>query len=375
MNGSPYILPQLAATRAGIPDPLVAVDAWLTQLQDLLEAGVETADEAYDLLAAWAKMRRVRPELTAQLGAAGALARVDTLLAARGAHLATEALTIPNPQAWLEETQALVDAYEEAGEAAARSELAERLLADLDDAELVVYVSRRCGVDDRELETDLERCQLWLAEHVELFLAASVYIQAAGMAFRPDLADFDYALAVTALKYLDVLRAAETAEEELSLAGVQQLDAAIAQRVAAKLKQQRDLPGLARAAFLATIAVQLRSRLQRGPLARAATAGVREPLWRWEWRAPVGDMLARLTIPPQPVPDQQVFVEFVGLDRQRAVELAGQAVTLHGVETTIDPGARAAFPLAQLLETDEPLVLRVGPHRDEWILSAAHAGT
>ncbi len=182
MNGSPYILPQLAATRAGIPDPLVAVDAWLTQLQDLLEAGVETADEAYDLLAAWAKMRRVRPELTAQPGAAGALARGDTLLAARGAHLATEALTIPNPQAWLEETQALVDAYEEAGEAAARSELAERLLADLDDAELVVYVSRRCGVDDRELETDLERCQLWLAEHVELFLAASVYIQAVGMA-------------------------------------------------------------------------------------------------------------------------------------------------------------------------------------------------
>jgi len=375
MSGSPYILPQLAATQAGIPDPLLEVDGWLSQLQDLLEAGVETADEAYDLLAAWAKMRRVRPELTAQLGAADASARGDTLLAARGAHLATEALTLPNPQAWLEETRALVEAYEEAGEAVARSELAERLLTDLDDAELVLYASRRCGVDDGELETDLRRCQEWLAEHVELFLAASIHVQAVGMALRADLADFDYALAVTALKYSDVLRAAETAEEELSLAGVQQLDGAMARRVAEKLKQQRDLPGVARAAFLAVIAVKLRSRLQRGPLARAATAGVREPLWCWEWRAPVGDMLARLTISPHPAPGQEVFVEFVGPDRQRAIELAGQAVTLHGLQTTIDARARAAFPLARLLETNEPLVLRVGPNRDEWILSAAHADT
>lgn len=375
MSESPYISPKLAATQAGVPDPLIEVDGWLSQLQDRLAPGPETAVEAYDLLAAWAKLRRVRPELTAQLDGGDALMRSEALLAASGATLAIEALTIPNAQAWLEETQALVESYDEAGDSAARSELAERLLTDLDDAELVLHASRRCGVDDGELEADLARCQEWLAEHVELFLAASVHVQAVGMAIRPDLADFDYGLAVTALKYLDVLQVAETAEEELSLAGVQQLDAAIARHVAAKLKQQRNLPVVARAAFLSVFAVQLRNRLQRGAWARAAAATVREPLWWWEWRAPAGDLQARLTIPPQPVPDQQVFVEFVGQDRQRAMELAGQGVTLHGVEATIDSRAKAAFPLDQLLDTEEPLVLRVGPDRDEWTLSAAHAET
>jgi len=98
-------------------------------------------------------------------------------------------------------------------------------------------------------------------------------------------------------------------------------------------------------------------------------------LWWWEWRSPAGDLLARLTIPPQPVADQSAFVEFVGPDRQRAVELAGQTVTLHGAQAAIDPRGKAAFSLGQLLETDEPLVLRVGPQRDEWILSAAHTDT
>ena len=375
MSDSPYIFPKLAAPHAGVPDPLVEVDGWLCRLQDILNTGPETSDEAYDLLAAWAKLRRVRPELTAQLGAGDAVTRSEDLLAARGASLATEALTIPNPQAWLEETGALVEAYDEAGEAAARSELAERLLTDLDDAELVLYASRRCGLDDSELEADLGRCQEWLAEHADLFLAASVHVQAVGMTFRPDLADFDYGLGGTALKYLDVLRAAEAAEEELSLVSVPQLDAAIAQRVAERLKQLRELPRLARAAFLGVIAVKLRNLMQQGILAAAATAVVWEPLWSWEWRSPAGDKLARLTIPPKPVLNQQVFVEFVGPNRQRSVELAGQAVSLHGNQATIDPRGKATFPLARLLETDEPLVLRVGPDRDEWILSAAHADT
>ena len=115
--------------------------------------------------------------------------------------------------------------------------------------------------------------------------------------------------------------------------------------------------------------------MQQGILAAAATAVVWEPLWSWEWRSPAGDKLARLTIPPKPVLNQQVFVEFVGPNRQRSVELAGQAVSLHGNQATIDPRGKATFPLARLLETDEPLVLRVGPDRDEWILSAAHADT
>jgi len=373
MNGSPYILPHLAATQAGIPDPLVEVDGWLSQLQDLLEAGVETADEAYDLLALWAKMRRVRPELIAQLGGADVPTRADALLADRGTQLAAQAMTIPNPQAWLEETQALASAYEEPGTSEARSELAQCLLNDLDDAELVLYASRRSGVDDRGLEIDLGRCQEWLADHVELFLAASVHVQAVGMTFRPDLEEFDYGLAVTALKYKDVLQAAGTAERELALASVPQLSPVVASRLAAKFREQRNLL-LARAAFL-SIAVQLRTRLQQSPWGRAAEATLLEPLWWWEWRSPTNDMVARLTIPPQPTPQQLVFVEFLRPDHQRALDLAGQAVTLHGAEAAIDPQGKATFPLAQLLETDEPLVLRVGPNQVEWRLGATDAET
>ena len=367
MNDSPYIFPELTATRDCVPDPLVEVDSWLSQLQDLLDTGPETADEAYDLLALWAKLRRVRPELIEQLGGLEASAQAAAMLTARGTELASQALTIPNPPMWLEETQTLEQAFEQAGAAEQRSALAECLFTDLDDATLVLYAAGWLGVDDRELESVLEPCLRWLAENAELFLPAAVHVQAVGMALRPDLPEFDYGLAVTALKYLDVLRATRVAEEELALARVPPLDPADARRLAARCQEQR--LAAARVAFLSVIAVKLRERMRRVPFARAGEAGPPTPLLWWVWSSPSGDMTARLTIPPEPVADERVMLEFLDAAQQRATDVAGQAVTLHGVRTIIDPSGKATFLLSQLLETDQPLVLQVGPEQIEWILS------
>ena len=372
MNDSPYIFPHLVATRNCVPDPLVEVDCWLSRLQDLLDAGPETADEAYDLFALWAKLRRVRPELIEQLDGLGVPARADSVLVARGAGLAVQALTVPSPQGWLEETHRLELAFEELGLAQDRSVLAERLLSDLDDAMLVLYTARRFGADDPELESSLPPCQQWLADHVELFLPAAVHVQAVGLALRPDLAEFDYGLAVTALKYVDVLRATELAENELSLADVQQLGPAVAKRLAARFQEQRQRIPAARAIFLSQIAIALRRCMLQRPLARAGESVPLEPLYWWQWSSPAGDLTARLTIPPQPAADERVMLEFLDAGQRRVADLSGQTVRLHGTEATIDPQGKATFPLAQLLETDQPLVLQVGPEQVEWPLPDAN---
>jgi hypothetical protein len=368
---SPYIFPDLTATRGGIPDPLVEVDCWLSRLQDVLDAGPETADEASDLLALWAKLRRARPELIEQLEGMQVLAQADATLAARGSDLASQALTVPNPRMWLLAVQALDQAFEDVGLAEARSTLAEGLLTDLDDATLALYAARRHGIDDRELESELEPCLDWLAENAGLFLPAAVHVQAMGMSLRPDLAEFDYGLAVTALKYVDILYATKAAEEELSLSHVQQLDASQARRLAARFREERQRTTAARAAFLTVIAVKLRDRMRQVPLARAGESVPLEPLYWCEWASPAGNLTARLTIPPQPAADERVMLEFLDAAQRRATDLAGQTATLHAAEATIDSTGKATFLLSPLLETDQPLILRVGPEQSEWPLVEA----
>ena len=371
MNDSPYVFPHLAATRDGIPDPLIKVDCWLSQWQDLLQTDDPTPDEAYDRLALWARLRRVQPELITRLNATESLAEGEAICAAGGASLAAEALTVPNPGGWLNETRALEQAFEDLGPAEDRSELAERLLNDLDDAALAAYSARRLGVADPQLQVELDRCEQWLVEHARLFLPAAVHIQAVGMALRPDLPEFDYGLAVTALKYQDLLCAIERTEQELSLAAVARLEPEVARRLAARYRDERRLQAAQRM-ILGLMATWYR-RLRQSPLAHAGGASPLEPLWWWRWTSPAGDFTARMTIPPQPVADQSVRLEFLDVEKRRALELAGQTVTLHGATAAIDPAGKVTFPLAQLLDTDRPLILRVGPDQVEWPLTATNA--
>jgi hypothetical protein len=57
-----------------------------------------------------ANLRRVRPELLAQLGATEALQRADALLADRGPSRAAKALRVSNRGAWFDEAKRLEQA-------------------------------------------------------------------------------------------------------------------------------------------------------------------------------------------------------------------------------------------------------------------------
>jgi hypothetical protein len=362
---SPYLFPDLTATRGGIPDPLVEVDCWLSQLQDVLDAGPETADEAYDLLALWAKLRRARPELIEQLEGMQVLAQADAMLAARGSDLASQALTVPNPRMWLLAVQALDQAFEDVGLAEARSTLAEGLLTDLDDATLALYAARRHGIDDRELESELEPCLDWLAENAGLFLPAAVHVQAMGMSLRPDLAEFDYGLAVTALKYVDICVRRKPPRKNYHCPMSRNSTPADARRLAARCQEATADHSRPRG-FLVRDRRQVAGRMRRVPFARAGRIRCRSaPLLWWVWSSPAGHDCS----PDNPAAAGGRRACDAGVPGRRsngATDLAGRPRRCTVSEATIDPSGKATFLLSPLLETDQPLVLRVGPEQSEW---------
>ena len=140
---------------------------------------------------------------------------------------------------------------------------------------------------------------------------------------------------------------------------------AVAQALADKYREQQ-----AQSAFAAAVVI-LRQRMRPRPLARAGDETVLEPLLWWQWTSPERDRTARLTIPPRPLQDELVTLLFLRPDSTPATELEGREVSLHGVRATIDTRGQATFQLAELLEVSElSLVLRVGPHGDEWLLTS-----
>jgi hypothetical protein len=240
-----YVRFALAATRAQVPDPELLVEAWLDRLGDILDgtAAGGSACRAYDLLALWAKLRRVRPGLAAALAAGDELARADERLREAGKPLAQLALTVPNPGAWLQEAKMLAASYRQVIDPEERADFAAHLLSDLDDADLACYAARRLGVEDAALNRELAACGDWLARHADCFLAASVPVQALGLALRPDLAAFDAALAETAEKYVRVLDALEIAEAGLSFADQPLLDRQTAEELVRNFQVVRWLGG------------------------------------------------------------------------------------------------------------------------------------
>lgn len=368
MSGSPYVRPNLAATKAGIPDPGLEVDCWLDRLRDVLAGSPETALEWYDLLASWAKIRRCRQELVDRHQGAAEMEEAERVIQAAGPEGARDALTVPNVPAWLEETKELEAAFEGGGPHELRSTLAERLLTDLDDADLALCAARRLGVEDQELEDGLARCHEWLAQNASLFLPASVHVQAVGMALRPDLEEFDYGLAATALKYVDLLRAAEVAEQELTWGNVSAWSPQAVNRLVERYQLERDRRQAEVTLFLLWAARRRAACRKHSPVARAGEEAAVEAPRFWEWTSPSGEFTARLVIPGAADVEEQAVLEFVGAEMRRATSLAGQPVWLHGVAGLIDAQGKATFAVSALLETEEPLVLRVGHERTEWML-------
>jgi hypothetical protein len=369
----PYIRPNLAATRDGIPDAAAEVACWLNRLEDALrDAGPAVTAEApgpqaaYDWLALAAALSRVRPELIEECFGGEELQRARAMLDGHGAELARRALSVLNPDAWLEAARDFERSLDDPLDESEEIEGAVELLEDLDEGELVLAAARRFGVADVGLEAGIERCVDWLCQHADAFLAASVYVQAVGLALRPDLESEDYELAVTALKFVHLLDAAEDAEAELTLAHVRPLPAAVVNGLYETYVEERQR---LRAVFLAALALKWLPPLRRRVAGRGEEAGQVEARV-WEWNSPDGQWLARLVIPDPPPrgEDELLSLAFFDAAHREAAALAGRPVVLAGVEQTIGERGRAPFELGALRASGQSPRLCVGTEQVEWEL-------
>lgn len=372
MSG-PYIRDDLTATRDGVPDPIVEIECWLDRLEDVLDdvgnqvtADVPAPQEAYDVLALWAKLSRVRPELIERCGGTEEFDRVSAILETDGRTIAERALTVLNPPAWLEAARAFDASLDDLLDPAAETEQAVELLEDLDEAELTLAAAWHCGVTDHETEESVEQCVTWLCENTDSFLAASVYVQALGMSTRPDLEDRDYGLAATMLKYIQMLDAAARAEADLKLANIEPLPAHVVKGLAEHYVRERYAAAMRAVVWLCRRLEEFRRTFGR------ASIEEKMDVQRWTWTEPDGKVYARLIIPDPAIcgPDEKTPLAFLhSADDSPAAELAGQIVFIGKLESTIEESASAPFTLGQLAEAGPALTLHIGPDRQEWKLA------
>lgn len=222
-----YVRPGLKAFR-NCGSPQIAapelVEEWVGDLSDLTDEVLSvpnskwTAQEAYGLLALVGKLFRVRQNLIAECDTEGDIRCAEQVLFTQGRSLAVEALKIPNALGWLEEVRELQRSFDETLEAFTpedRAALAQRLLTDLDDANLVCCLAAKYGAPDQEREQELEPCNAWVEKHADYFFSACNFVQAVGRALRPDLERRDYGLGKTAWLYVAFLDRAEEAQASL----------------------------------------------------------------------------------------------------------------------------------------------------------------
>lgn len=144
-----YVRMDLAATKAGLPQPTLEIEVWLDQLAELLRQ-VDEAEkfyghdgampelpepqDAYDWLALVGKLGRVRPEMIEQCNGTADLERARAiLLARRGTEIARRAMTILNPEAWVQEVATFDSWLEDLPLPSAEVERAVSLFEDLDE--------------------------------------------------------------------------------------------------------------------------------------------------------------------------------------------------------------------------------------------------
>jgi hypothetical protein len=216
--------------------------------------------------------------------------------------------------------------------------------------------------------------------HPDLFLPAGIFIQAVAMTFRPDLAEEDYDLALTALKYERLLDTAEEAEAELSFAGIKPLAPSVVRELAERLRLQSETPVPVPAeprerTWLHTFVPWLLPA--PGPLLATGAPEESTPTLatlRWTPATTLKgtvrqavDLLARAVVPARPLDDNEtVLVGFYHHDGTPATELAGQPVTLGSVPGTINEEGVASFEVRKLRERAQPPVLCVGSDQSEW---------
>lgn len=198
-------------------------EEWVSTLEDILEGRGHAvrAMAGYDLIAGDGKLSRLRTDLLERAEGIIPFLRARDAIEAGAPGLISDALTVPNCEAWLEDAKAFGRSYDEDLDLwipERRCEEAINLIADLDDAEVVSRVARAFGQTDTDLEADLAKCLAWLGKHANLFLPASVWVQAVAMGLRPSLRSHPI-LGRTAEKFAVLLDAFLAAEKELRFEG------------------------------------------------------------------------------------------------------------------------------------------------------------
>ncbi|MHB1556525.1 MAG: hypothetical protein ACYC61_03475 [Isosphaeraceae bacterium] len=384
MDQNPYINASLPATREGVCDPAVEVESRLATLADILAGRPPNGDEslAYDLLATVAWLERVRPEILQSLDPDDLAGQARRRIEAEGEVLAERALGVPNPVAWIDEAETLRASYEEEWDSAERATLACRLIDDLDDAELAVWMAGRLGAHDPELHDGLDRCRTWLVEHPDAFLAAGVYIQAVGQALRPELRQADPKLAATADKVVLILQALDDMEAELTFRDVEPIDPGALWLLIERFAAGQPLQAMATEdddhdldADSGPNAPSYPYRAQEifsmPVLPLAAEGG--EPEWRpaaCEWQSPDERFLACLYLYQPPASEHEdVSVSFLDREGRPAQPLAGLPTRLGDCSSRVEARGQnvvAGFTWRALSRMTGELRLFVGTNDEEW---------
>ncbi len=189
-SDGPFVYPNLTATKNGQCDPHIIVETWLNTIEEIVNGvyGKGEAHQAFDLLATFCKLRRVRPEILAELGADKEMEAAKTLIEKGGKDLVELALTVPNMAAWMKQAENLKKSFEDMSvKPEANAGFVSILIDDFDDANCIAEMTSRWEVDDREFLNQCMELECWLRENADSFTAAGVYIQAYAMTFRPSL--------------------------------------------------------------------------------------------------------------------------------------------------------------------------------------------
>ncbi len=341
---------------------------------------------AYELLAAWARLWRVSStELSAVYGAeiqrqrapgSGLLSDYLNQLAhsakerrmrGRLPQLVDSAFQVPKPLGWIQELFEYRDASDAGLEPESAAAWAVDLIADLDDVELLLWVSESYAKGHPRLQS-IQRpmclARRALRENTELFLPASVWIQAVVQAFEEELPDESLRATLTKFGWLvqelvqfertGGLGPAPAVPPELTKRLVQEVEASRARLLIVTLRQS----------LAAIRAARSEHALAAEPAAEAQALEIA----KWRWVSPDRKYLARFELPvvatPAELGDRIVvkvkkiseFITGVGpIEGKTASELAGTRLRLAGVEATLDQNACASFLLDLLLRMLEVL--------------------
>jgi hypothetical protein len=358
-----YTRQTLTATRNGGTDPTSLVSEWLDVLETTTDgkSTVGPTEEAFDILSCYARLQRTREDLL-DTGAMTLTERVGELLKKHGRDLAERALDLPDPAGWRAQAEVLEDSYCALVDPVERAGMARQLISDLDDADLVLAMAERLGLQDSELAVELAACNQWLMDHADSFLAAGTWIQSSAQTIREDIDTIDAGLALTTRKFLKLLDIMEDAEWDLASRDRE----CIALEAFQMLLRRVETVGICRFPNPASLPDYTLEHVISG--LGLAPMQSREHRGRCVWVCPEGGIIAEMLVPDRPHRDTQLCIEYRDQTSGRpAPQLCGKSVWLAGIKATIDAEGKATFPYAAVRDsTESKLSLRLETYSEPW---------